>query len=315
MARVVPYGLVEPARHTPGVAVEAVASRSLDKARSFASTQAIPRTFGSYAELLEDPDIDAVYVALPNALNALWVRRALEAGKHVLCEKPLTADAGVAEALMTCARRNDRVLHEAMHVRYLPKLRRLRELVTGGDFGALRGVESCLRLPRIPMADGDFRLQYELGGGAGLDLGCYAASCLRYIGGEEPEVISARHRRIAPEVDRWMRAVLRFPSGARGVLECGFRGWYRKRMVIGATCERGRIELDEDGVAWRKNGRTGRESIAHGWTYQLQIDAFARSVRGEDSAAPPPDDAVGNARVLGAMYAAAGLAPRPTIEG
>ena len=165
------------------------------------------------------------------------------------------------------------------------------------------------------MAPGDFRLRYELGGGAGMDLGCYAVSCLRYVAGEEPEVVSARHRRIAPEVDRWMRATCRFPSGVKGVAECGFRGWYSTRMGVAVDCERGWIKLEPGGIAWKKDGRVVRETLPDGWTYQRQIEAFVKSIRGDGSAAPPPEDAVENARVLGAMYAAAGLAPRPTVTG
>jgi predicted dehydrogenase len=312
-ARVVSYGLVQPARAISGVAVDAIASRTLAKAQAAAAAQAIPRAFGSYAELLDDRNIDAVYVALPTAWHAVWARRALEAGKHVLCEKPLTADAGVAQELLNCAQRHNRVLHEAMHIRHLPKLRRQRELLASGEFGRLRRLESCMRIRRVPMSADDFRLRYELGGGAGLDLGCYAISCLRYVAGEEPDVLKARSRQIARDVDRWMRATLRFPSGARGVVECGFRGWYTTRLAVVAACERGWIRMESEGVAWKKDGQIVREPLPDGSTYQRQLDAFVRSVRGEPSAAAPSEDIVANARVLGAMYAAAGLSPRPTV--
>src|SRR5688572_23449876 len=111
-ARVVSYGLVQPAKELPGLSVAAVASRSLERAQAFAAAQGISRSFGSYQALLDDPSIDAVYVALPTALHAEWVRRALRAGKHVLCEKPLTANWQVAEELATLARQEQRVLLE-----------------------------------------------------------------------------------------------------------------------------------------------------------------------------------------------------------
>jgi predicted dehydrogenase len=311
-ARVVAYGLVQPAQGMSDVKVEAIASRSLERAESFASTLGIRRSFGSYQAMLDDPEIDAVYVALPTALHAEWVRGALEAGKHVLCEKPLAANAEVAQDLVTCAAEHQRVLLEGLHVRYLRKLQRQRELVVGGEFGRPLRVESCFRVPNIPMAEGDFRLRFELGGGAGLDLGCYAVSCLRYVAGGEPEVESVRCRRAASQVDRWMRAVCRLPSGSEGVVECGFRGWYSLRLGVEVSCERGWVKWEKGGLVHSQGGRTVHEAIPDDWTYRRQLQAFADRIRGRPSDAPPPGDAVANARVLDAMYAAAGLAPRPT---
>ena len=233
--RVVPYGLLAPAKETPGVEVSAVASRTPQKAEEFAARHGIQRGFGSYEALLESEDIDAVYIALPPALHYDWARRAIEAGKHVLCEKPLAENAQLAQELTLSARRHGRVLVEGMHIRYLDRLRRQRELVAGGEFGRLLRIESCLRTPYMRMAKDDFRLRFELGGGAALDLGCYAVSCLRYLAGEEPEVLSVRHKCSGPQVDRWMRATLRFPSGVEGVVEFGFRGFYMPR--VGVSCD------------------------------------------------------------------------------
>ena len=311
-ARVVPAGLVQPAQGVSDVRIEAVASRSFETARSFAAAHGIRRSFGSYQELLDDREIDAVYVALPTVLHAEWVRRALESGKHVLCEKPLAPNAAVAQQLVACARENHRVLLEGMHVRYLRKLHRQRELVAGGAFGRLRRIESCFRVPKIPMAGGDFRLRFELGGGSGLDLGCYAVSGLRYVAGEEPEVLKVSCRRAAPQVDRWMRAVCRLPSGAEGVAECGFRGWYSIRLGVAVECEGGWIRWEQGGLVHKNGSETVHEAIPDDWTYQLQLQAFVDSARGKPSAALPPDDAVANASILDQMYAAAGLAPRPT---
>jgi predicted dehydrogenase len=205
-ARVVSYGLVAPARETPAIEVTAIASRSQQKAQEFAKTYGIPKAFGSYRELLDCTDIDAVYVALPTALHYEWARRAIEAGKHVLCEKPLAANADLAQKLATCAKQHDRVLLEGMHMRYSTQLRRQRELVASGQFGRLLRIESCFRSPFARMAQGDFRTNFDLGGGVALDLGCYAVSCMRYVAGEEPEVVSVRHKCFSPQVDRWMRA-------------------------------------------------------------------------------------------------------------
>jgi predicted dehydrogenase len=311
-ARVVSYGLVRPAHGLADVTVAAVASRSLEKARAFATQHGIARAWGSYDQLLDDKSIDAVYIALPTALHAEWVQKALEAGKHVLCEKPLTTRAEVAEELVRMAGACNLVLQEGMHIRFLRKLHRQRALVTGGDLGRPLRIQSCFRVPKIPMAEGDFRLSFELGGGAALDLGCYAVTCLRYVAGGEPEVLSVRRRLAAPQVDRWMRAKCRLPSGVAGVVECGFRGWYSMRLGVEVTCERGSVKWREGGLAVENNGRVVHEAIPDDSTYQLQLQAFVASIRGQAPAVLPPEDAVANARVLDAMYAASGLAARPT---
>lgn len=126
-----------------------------------------------------------------------------------------------------------------MHVRYFDRLRRQRELVAGGEFGRVLRIESYFRAPFVAMAKDDFRLSFQLGGGSALDMGCYAISCLRYIAGEEPELLSVRHKCSRPQVDRWMRAMFRFPSGIEGVAEFGFRGFYTPRGGISVTFENG----------------------------------------------------------------------------
>ncbi len=314
-AKVVPYGILAPARETPGVEVTAIASRTPRKAEEFAASHGIPRGFGSYEALLESRDIDAVYIALPPALHYDWVHRAIEAGKHVLCEKPLAANARLAQDLMLSAKRHGLVLAEAMHIRHLDRLRRQRELLAGGEFGRLLRIEACLRTPYMRMAKDDFRLRFELGGGAALDLGCYAVSCLRYMANEEPEVLSVDHKCSSSQIDRWMRAMIRFPSGAEGVVEFGFRGFYTPRVRLVVTCENGSIRWDgEDGLVQEKNGNQIKESLPTKSTYQRQLEAFVKSVRGEPSNVLPPDDAVSTARVLDAMYAKAGLALRGTRQ-
>jgi predicted dehydrogenase len=311
-ARVVPYGLIQAAQGVPDAEVAGVASRTLAKAEAFAAAHGVPRSFGSYEALLGDADIDAVYIALPTALHGEWARRALEAGKHVLCEKPLAPNAAVAEALVAEAGKRRLVLVEGLHLRYLHRLQRQRELVASGDFGRLVHIDTCFRVPKVPMADGDFRLSFELGGGAGLDLGCYAVSCLRYVSGEEPQVLSATCRRAAPQVDRWMKTKCRLPSGATATVEFGFRGWYSKRVTIDAACERGFVKWEEGGLVYRKNAQVVHEPIADNWTYQAQLQAFVDAIRGRPSAAAPGADAIANARVIDAMYSQCGLAPRPS---
>lgn len=309
-----PYGLLAPAKETQDVEVTGVASRTPGKAQEFAARHGIERSFASYEALLETSDIDAVYIALPPALHYEWARRAIEAGKHVLCEKPLAPNARLAQELALCAGQRGRVLVEAMHIRYLERLRRQRELAAGGEFGRLLRIESCFRAPYTPMAKDDFRLRFDLGGGAALDVGCYAVSCLRYVAGEEPEILSVSHKCSSPQIDRWMRATLRFPSGSEGVVEFGFRGFYMPRGDVVVTCENGSIRWDKDGLTYEKNGKLTREPVPASSTYRLQLEAFVKRVRGETSNAPPPEDAVLTARVLDAMYEKAGLPLRGALQ-
>jgi predicted dehydrogenase len=230
----------------------------------------------------------------------------------VLCEKPLTANWQVAQELATIARKQQRVLLEGMHLRYSDTLQRQRELLTKGEFGRILRIESCFRMRRIPNFKDDFRNKFELGGGAAMDIGCYAVSCLRYVAGGEPQIGRVSCRRSTAEVDRWMRAACRLPGDIEGIIECGLRGWYRSRVGVNVKCERGSIKWKGDGLACELNGRKFYDPIPHGPTQRKQLQAFVDSIQGRPSLALPPEDAVANARVLDAMYAGAGLAPRPT---
>ena len=308
--RIVPTSLVAPARHTPGVSVAAVAARDVARATRFAATHAIARVHDTFDALLADPAVDAVYLALPPVLHELWVARALSAGKHVLCEKPLATNARAAAPLVARAREAGLALHEGMHLRYLSRLHRQRELVVSGRLGALRNVSACFRLPRVKMAANDYRLRAELGGGAALDVGCYAVSCARFVAGEEPVVRASSARTIGPNVDRWMRATLDFPSGATAIIECGFRGWYLPRITVSVECQHGWIKWNRDGIVYEERGRRVHEPTVPDWTYQRQLAAFVRSVRGLDSETIPAEDAVATLAVLDAMYLRAGLTLR-----
>jgi predicted dehydrogenase len=315
-ARVVPYALIEPAKRIREVTVAAVASRELRSAQRFAALYGIPRAFSSYDAMLEDEEIDAVYVALPTALHPAWTLRALERGKHVLCEKPLAPNAMLAQEMVMAARKRGLVLQEGMHMLYREDLRRQREIITSGLFGHVVHVVCICRHPNIEMIDNDFRLQYELGGGAALDLGCYAVACLTYITGENAAMVTdVRVQRFAPEVDSWMQAHLTFPSGVTGIVECGFLGNYSPDGSISVECEQGLIGLSEEGLVCVTPERTVRESIPSTPTYVRQLEAFTGQVRGESCHALPLEHSMTTARILDAMYEGAGLAPRTAWRG
>ena len=179
-ARIAGSALIEPARLVRSVAVTAVAARDAGRAQTFGLQHAIPAAYGSYEELLAAPDVDAVYVPLPNSLHAPWTLRAIDAGKHVLCEKPFTSNAAEALTVAAAAERSGLVVMEAMHYRYHPLVRRMAALLADGAIGVPSHAQAWTRWP---VEDpGDIRYDYGLGGGALMDGGCYAIDCLRLVG-------------------------------------------------------------------------------------------------------------------------------------
>jgi predicted dehydrogenase len=318
-ARIAPSALVRPAAELPCVRVAAIAARDAERAAAFARRHGIARVHSSYAALLEDPELDAVYVPLPNGLHGHWTIRALDAGKHVLCEKPLAANAEEAEQMRGAAERTGRVLMEAFHWRYHPLAERLREIIASGELGRLRHVEASMCFP-LPMLR-DIRFDLALAGGAMMDAGCYPVSIVRFLAGAEPDVASARARSLRPGVDRAMRAELRFPNGVSGRVTASMLSSQLLAISARAVGDDGELSVLNPilphyfhrlRVRTRKGER--RERVAGPATYTAQLAAFAQAVR---SGKPPPTDAahgLANMRAIDAIYAAAGFerrAPTP----
>ncbi|HET6811178.1 MAG TPA: Gfo/Idh/MocA family oxidoreductase [Acidimicrobiales bacterium] len=314
-ARIAPAALVRPARAVAGAEVVAVAARSQDRARTFATKHGIPRVVGSYQELVDDPEIDAVYNPLPNGLHGVWTERALRAGKHVLCEKPFTANATEAEEVAKVAAETGLVVMEAFHWRYHPLAAQLVDIVRGGELGPIREIRTSMCFPLL--ARGDIRWQAHLAGGALMDAGCYAVHMARTLAGSEPEVTSAEARLRSPGVDRYVRAFLKFPDGGTGRITTSM--WSGTVLDVSArvTGEKGSLHVLNPTapqyfslVTQRSGGRTRRWRARGNPTYQYQLEAFVDAV--ENGAAVPtgPDDAVANMRVIDAIYRAAGMEPR-----
>ncbi|MFC4590876.1 Gfo/Idh/MocA family oxidoreductase [Sphaerisporangium corydalis] len=231
-ARITPSALIRPARAVDGVQVTAVAARDPSRAEAFAAKHGIPVVHTSYEDLLADPTLDAVYNPLPNALHAEWTLRALEAGKHVLCEKPFTSNAAEARTVADAAATSGLVVMEAFHYRYHPLMERALEIVRT-ELGEVRHVETwmCFPLPRFS----DIRYSLKLGGGSLMDAGCYAVHCLRTLGPGEPSVLAAAALLRSPGVDRAMAADLRFPTGATGRVHASM--WSGDLFKIAARVE------------------------------------------------------------------------------
>ena len=213
-ARITPAALIRPARGVPEVEVTAVAARDEAKAQKFAAKHGIAKVHPSYDALLADPDIDAVYNPLPNGLHGRWTIAAVQAGKHVLCEKPFTANADEARAVADVVRPTDRVVMEAFHYRYHPFTQRVVEILGSGEIGDVRHIEAWMCIPLL--LPRDIRWQLPLAGGSLMDVGCYALHQLRTYAGAEPEITSATAKLLKPGIDRWVRADARFADGRTG---------------------------------------------------------------------------------------------------
>jgi predicted dehydrogenase len=315
-ARIAPAALVKPASSRPEVNVVAVAARSLERAQTFATKHGIPSAHGSYEALLADPDVDAVYNPLPNGLHGRWTRAALEAGKHVLCEKPFTANAAEAREIALLAAGSDRVVMEAFHYRYHPLALRVEEIVASGELGTLERVETalCFPLPKFS----DIRYDYELAGGATMDAGCYAVHMARtFGGGETPSVVSASAKLRSPRVDRAMTAELRYPSGHTGRVTCSM--WSSSVLKISAkvTGSKGSLSVFNPLMpqayhrfSVRVGGARRTEKFPRRATYEYQLDAFAAAVLRGEPVKTSAADAVETMTVIDEIYRAAGLPPR-----
>ena len=220
--------------------VDAIASRDLSRAQAVASKLGIARAYGSYEELLADPEIDAIYNPLPNQLHVPWTIKAAEAGKHVLCEKPLSLTVAEAETLLEVRARTGVQIGEAFMIRSHPQWQRVRELMAQGRIGELRAVGGFFSYYNTDAAN--IRNQVECGGGALLDIGCYLIHTARYGYGEEPvRVVAAIDRDPEMKTDRLTSAVMEFPSG-HAIFTCSTQMVpYQKVQYLGT---RGRIEVE-----------------------------------------------------------------------
>jgi predicted dehydrogenase len=314
-ARIAPLALIRPAGRVPGASVVAIAARDRARAERFASKHGIDRVHASYDEVINDPDVDAIYNPLPNGLHAEWTLKAIAAGKHVLCEKPFTANAAEAEEVADAAEKSGLIVMEAFHYRYHELTRRVRTLVHDGSLGDITAVRAwlCFPLPKFS----DIRYNHALAGGALMDAGCYAVHMARFLGGEEPEVVSATAKLHRPDVDRAMRAELRFPSGHTGTVHCSMWSSTLLRIFARVEGEHGELRISNPVMPqlWHKlvviaGGEKRVERVSKRPTYEFQLQAFCDAVLRGTPTLTPPSDAVANMRVIDAIYRAAGMHPR-----
>ncbi|MDZ4236319.1 MAG: Gfo/Idh/MocA family oxidoreductase, partial [Dietzia sp.] len=292
-ARIAPMALIKPATRNDEVVVAAVAARDVSRARAFAAKHGIARVHASYETLVADADLDAIYIPLPNSLHGRWTRAALASGKHVLCEKPFTANAAEAREIAEAAAKSGRVVMEAFHYRYHPLAVRIGQIIASGELGTLERVEAtlCYPLPKFS----DIRYNYSLAGGATMDAGCYAVHMARTFGGGTPEVLSAQAKLRGRQIDRAMTAELRFAGGHTGRVRCSM--WSSDLLQISAKV------VGEDGelrvlnpvmpqffhrLCVRSADGKRVERFTRRASYAYQLDAFAAAVlRGQPVTTTP----------------------------
>ena len=301
--------VLEGARASDRVDVVAVASRDGSRAERYARDKGIDRAHGSYEGLLEDPDVEAVYVSLPNALHVPWTLRALEAGKHVLCEKPLSRRAEQAAEAFDAADRADRLLMEAFMYRHNPQTRRLRELLDAGAVGRPALVRAAFAFAMTD-ADTNVRNQAELEGGALMDVGCYCVSGARLVAGE-PERVQG-HAVVGPHgVDLRFAGVMAMPEEVIATFDCGILG-LGDRDELEVVGDEGSLFLDDPWhcrapvIEHRRAGDTRRIELERADSYRLELENLGAAIRGGAEPLLGRDDAVAQARVVEALYRSAG---------
>jgi D-xylose 1-dehydrogenase (NADP+, D-xylono-1,5-lactone-forming) len=286
------------------VEVVAVSSRDPERARTYAAEKGLERAYGSYEELLAS-DVDAVYIALPNALHVEWAHKALAAGKHVLVEKPLTRKPEEVDPLFDAAEQAGRVVMEAYAWRHAPQGRRIAELVADGAVGELRLVRGCFR---GTMAADDVRMVRALGGGALLDVGCYPVGSMRLLAGE-PERVEAQQVLGGDGVDVRFAATLRFANDVLGVFDCSFDEPYHVELEVvgseGILNTRDPWLGQTPELTVRRGSDVEAVEVERPDIYAEQWDGFARAVTGERSDVLDRVETRAQARTLDALLRAA----------
>jgi predicted dehydrogenase len=311
-AKIAPTALVKPAKRTKRATVVAVAARDRERAVAFASKHHIERVHDSYAELLSDPEIDAIYNPLPNGLHGYWTIAALKAGKHVLCEKPFTANADEARSVAEAAGAHPGlVVMEAFHYQYHPLTRRLVEIVGSGELGPVSHIDVAFSAPL--WKKGDIRYQLALAGGAIMDMGCYPVSLLRLLA-PGPRVIDAKAKLSSPGVDRAMDAHFSLSDGGSAHIGCSMFSSSVLRMHAEITGENGKISVfnpfsPQYGHRVKVTTELGsrKERFSRKASYDYQLEAFAAAVEDGAAIATTAVDAIRTMELIDSIYTAAGL--------
>lgn len=318
-SRIADEAVVEPARKVDGVEIVAVAARDDDRARAAADRWGLGTWYGSYEALLADRDVDAVYVATPAAMHREWTLAALDAGKHVLVEKPMAANAADARIMLDASHESDLVVMEAFHWRYHPLVEQMVKILDSGEIGEVHRVEAGFVVSGDRIPRHDIRWDLTLGGGAMMDLGIYPAGWVWWAMGERPKVTTATAVCPVPDVDGRLDAELEWASGVSGSIVCsmiepeGFRAWLTMRG------SKGTMQVDNPLAPQRGSeisvttaSGTVVEEVPTTATYFHQMEAFRDAIV---DGRPFPTTVEAGWQMMGfidSCYEAAGLSPRPS---
>lgn len=321
-ARIAESAIVTPARLT-GARLVAVAARDRGRAETFAATYGVERVVDTYADVVNDPEVEAVYNPLANALHGPWNMAAIAAGKHVLSEKPFASNAVEAAEVSEARKRAGLIVAEGFHYLYHPVTRRLHELLGSGELGDLEHVEVVMNLPAP--APTDPRWSHTLAGGALMDLGCYSLHAHRVLApwaGGPPALVGARggERTGLPSVDEWVDVDLVFPGGATGLARCNMDAEEREfsYRIVGtrgeATVANFCVPSLDDRLIVKTAAGERVEHLGTRSSYTYQLDAFTAWVREGVAMSTDSDDAVATMALIDQCYQAIGLEPRPRLE-
>jgi predicted dehydrogenase len=321
-ARISGIAIIQPA-HTIGARLVAVAARDRKRAEAFAAEHGFERVDDDYQAVLDDPEVEAIYNPLANALHAPWNLKAIEAGKHVLTEKPFASNAAEARRVRDAATSAGVHVVEAFHYAYHPQMARMLELAGGGEIGDIRYVEARMLMP--PPAAGDPRWQADLAGGGLMDVGCYAVHAIRdmaSIGGGDPEIVRATAGEIPeyPGTDAWLSADFTYPTGLMAHLESSMThgSWDFSLRIVGTKGEAYgprfiQSHLD-DRIIVTVGTEQREEFLGSRSTYTYQLEAFTELIRHGVPMRTDADDAVITMQMIDDLYVAAGMRPRSGVR-
>ena len=322
-SRIAQAAVIDPIGDVDGVELVAVAARDLGRARSSADKWGAAVAFGSYAELIAADEVDAVYIGTPASLHREWAIAAIEAGKHVLCEKPLAANADDARRIADAARGSDVVVMEAFHWRYHPYAEQIRKVVDSGVLGRIDRIEAVFDIPAGRIARDNIRWDLSIGGGSTMDLGCYPIQWVRFAAGADPDVVSAEAVCPVEGVDGSLVAELRWPSGVTGSIGSSMIADGDENEVSLRVAGELGVMVAANPLAPQFGGAEIRIETADGTathevddssTYFHQLVAFRDAIVDGASFPTTADDGVRNMEIVDACYRAAGLEPRPAAD-
>ncbi|MGN6871967.1 MAG: Gfo/Idh/MocA family protein [Solirubrobacteraceae bacterium] len=305
---------LEGARTADGVEIHAVASRDRARGEEYARQNDIAKAHRSYEELLQDPDVEAVYIPLPNSMHVEWSIRALQNGKHVLCEKPLSRRTQDVERAFDAAEQHGRLLMEAFMWRHHPQTAKLTELLGQGAVGRIRVIRAAFGF--VAQNQTNVRLQAGLDGGGLMDVGCYCVSATRLIAGE-PERVSAEQSLGGDGVDVAFAATMRHANDIISHFDCGLA--LDSRDLLEIVGDAGSLKLDDPwhcrnpGIDLTRDGATESIEIEKANSYGLEAENFSKAIRGNAAPLLDRNDATGQARTIEALYRAADTGQAVTV--